>query len=70
MCGTPHVCIMHGSHSILSCAADFFTSVINVKLVNAIFFTVMVYVVSFFFWACVWYLLWRRVLAPCPCCQL
>ena len=48
------------------CTADFFTSVINVKLINAIFFTVMVYVVSFFFWACVWYLLWRRAPAPCP----
>ncbi len=47
------------------CTADFFTSVINVKLINAIFFTVMVYVVSFFFWACVWYLLWRCALAPC-----
>jgi len=55
-----------GHTAFALCTTDFFTSVINVKLINAIFFTVMVYVISFFFWACVWYLLWRRAPAPCP----
>lgn len=40
-------------------APDFFTSVINQKLPRVIGATILVYVTSFFFWAGVWYAVWR-----------
>lgn len=39
--------------------ADFFTSVINQKLPTIIGVTVAVYIVSFTFWAAIWYAVWR-----------
>lgn len=40
---------------------DFFTSVINLKLPLIIGVTIVAYVLSFTFWAGVWYLVWRCV---------
>ena len=48
--------------------ADFFTSVINQKLPRILGATVLAYVLSFFFWASVWYSVWRRARLSCAPC--
>ena len=38
---------------------DFFTSCVNLPLPLAIAFALMLYTASFFFWATVWWAIWR-----------
>lgn len=46
---------------------DFFTSCINLSLPYAIGLALMLYTASFFFWATVWWWIWKCVPHPLPC---